>query len=95
MKIIKSILVLVLSISLVSSCQQDDYYNPHTQPEVEPINLEMLLTDYDLWYVDYNKTTGEGDVPFVSIAFTMSFINGRVYANNNIGGGHSHAAMGV
>lgn len=50
------------------------------------INLEDVVTTYDLWYVDYNSTTGIGDVPFLSKAFTISFINGKLYANNNIVG---------
>ncbi|MDP3313175.1 hypothetical protein [Lutibacter sp.] len=50
------------------------------------VNLEDVVTGYDLWYIDYNKTVGNGDVPFLSKAFTISFINGRVYANNNLVG---------
>ena len=48
------------------------------------ISLSQLLSGYDLWYVDYNRTTGNGDIPFVSRAFTLSFFNGTMYANNNI-----------
>ena len=48
------------------------------------ITLEETVSDYDLWYVDYNRTIGTGDIPFISRAFTMSFLNGRLYANNNI-----------
>ena len=50
------------------------------------VNLEDVVTDYDLWYVDYNMTIGNGDVPFLSKAFTISFINGKLYANNNLVG---------
>ena len=46
--------------------------------------MEELISGYDLWYVDIHRTTGNGDVPFVSIAFTLSFHNGVMYANNNI-----------
>ena len=42
------------------------------------------MSSYDLWYVDIHRTSGNGDVPFVSIAFTLSFANGNMYANNNI-----------
>ena len=48
--------------------------------------LEDVVTNYDLWYIDYNKTTGNGDVPFLSKAFTLSFINGKLFANNNLVG---------
>ena len=42
------------------------------------------MSSYDLWYVDIHQTMGDGDVPFVSKAFTLSFVNGNMYANNNI-----------
>jgi hypothetical protein len=48
--------------------------------------LEEVVTNFDLWYIDYNRTEGYGDVPFLSKAFTISFLNGRVFANNNIVG---------
>lgn len=48
--------------------------------------LEEVVTANDLWYIDYNVTTGTGDVPFLSKAFTISFINGKVFANNNLVG---------
>lgn len=64
------------SCSVVIDDINDPYY----------LNLEDLVTAYDLWYVDYNSTTGTGDVPFLSKAFTVSFINGKMYANNNLVG---------
>ena len=48
------------------------------------ISLEELISGYDLWYVDIHRTTGTGEVPFLSRAFTISFINNTLYANNNI-----------
>jgi hypothetical protein len=39
-----------------------------------------------LWYVDINQTLGYGETPFLQKAFTVSFLNGNVYANNNIVG---------
>lgn len=47
-------------------------------------SLESIVSGYDLWYVDIHRTAGSGDIPFVSRAFTLSFINGILYANNNI-----------
>jgi hypothetical protein len=52
----------------------------------ETVSLEQLVTSHDLWYVDYNKTTGNSDVPFLSKAFTISFLDGHLYANNNLVG---------
>lgn len=82
MKTIK-LLFATLVVGLVfTSCSVvvediDDPYYP---------NLEDVVVAYDLWYIDYNKTTGNGDVPFLSNAFTISFLNGELYANNNLVG---------
>ena len=78
---------LVFGIAIVSlfftSCFVDvDNYNDHE----ETVSLEEIMTNYDIWYVDFNRTSGHGDVPFVSKAFTLTFQNGRLYANNNIVG---------
>ena len=48
------------------------------------IPLESVVSNYDLWYVDIHRTTGSGDVSFLNNAFTVSFLNGKMYANNNI-----------
>jgi hypothetical protein len=82
MKTIQLFLAVVISSLLFTSCilTNDNYDEP------DPILLEEVLNHYDLWYVDFNKTTGYGDVAFVSKAFTFSFQNGRLYANNNIVG---------
>lgn len=47
---------------------------------------DQVLQSYDLWYVDINATTGNGEVPFLQRAFTLSFVGGTIYANNNIVG---------
>ena len=70
---------LIISVSFAScSVVVDDYNDPYY------VNLEDVVTAYDLWYIDYNRTTGNGDVPFISKAFTISFINGKLFANNNL-----------
>jgi len=80
MKTLKLLLTtLIVGISF-SSCSviidDNDYYE----------TLEEVITDYDLWYIDYNITAGTGDVAFLSKAFTISFRNGRLFANNNLVG---------
>ena len=79
MKAIKLLLVMFISGTLFSSCTVivDDTFN-------DTISLDELMSSYDLWYVDIHRTSGNGDVPFVSRAFTLSFFNGNIYANNNI-----------
>lgn len=79
MKSIKLLFAILISGVLFSSCNvflEDDYQHQ--------ISLEEIVSEYDLWYIDYNRTTGIGDIPFISRAFTLSFINGTLFANNNI-----------
>ncbi len=68
--------IAVTSCSVVIDDINDPYY----------VNLEEVVIAYDLWYVDYNSTTGTGDVPFLSKAFTVSFLNGKLWVNNNLVG---------
>lgn len=79
MKTLKHISALILII-LFSSCTQ--YVGDTTI--VEDVSLEQLVSSNDLWYVDYNRTTGNGEIPYMSKAFTLSFKSGILYANNNI-----------
>ncbi len=79
MKSLKLLFAIIITGVLFSSCRvvfEDSFENE--------ISLEELVSRYDLWYVDYHKTSGNGDVPFVSKAFTLSFLQGNLYANNNI-----------
>jgi hypothetical protein len=80
MKTLKLLFAIIITGTLLSSCSTV-YYD--TYEEYQP-TLEEVVSGYDLWYVDYHRTTGSGDVPYVSRAFTLSFINGILYANNNI-----------
>ena len=78
MKFLK-LLFIIIGV-LLSSCStvfEDDFRE-------QEISLEQVVSKYDLWYVDYHKTIGNGDIPFLSRAFTLSFLNGILYANNNI-----------
>jgi len=60
---------------------EDPYIDP-----VQSITLNELLHSYELWYVDVDRTQGNGYIPFMQKAFTMSFRNGTVFANNNLVG---------
>ena len=82
MKTLKLLFFTLVATALFSSCNvvfedsfEDDFYE---------VSLEEVISEYDLWYVDYHRTTGNGDIPYVSKAFTLSFLNGILYANNNI-----------
>lgn len=81
MKTIKLLLgTLIIGMSF-TSCIVDN-----TIDEPYYASLEEVITANDLWYIDYNSTSGTGDIPFLSKAFTISFINGKVFANNNLVG---------
>ena len=80
---------------LASSCYtevilDDDYI------EESPVNTALVLESYDLWYVDINAVQGNGEVPFLQRAFTISFDRGVVYANNNLAGiGKTGNGLGI
>ena len=76
---------MLLTAVFFSSCviSDDDYTNNYDN---NAISLDELLQSTDLWYIDYNNTTGYGDTRFMSLAFTISFENGKIYANNNLVG---------
>ncbi|AWX44301.1 hypothetical protein HME9304_01301 [Flagellimonas maritima] len=85
MKNVKLLFGILLIGLLASSCYtevivEDDFI------EASPLNTALVLESYDLWYVDINATRGNGEVPFLQRAFTVSFNSGILYANNNIAG---------
>ncbi|WP_178986618.1 nicotinic acid mononucleotide adenyltransferase [Winogradskyella helgolandensis] len=82
MKNLKLLLGFAFMATVFTSCYVEDAYYID-EPE---ISLHQLLKSYDLWYVDINSTQGYGETPFLQIAFTVSFNNGRLYANNNLVG---------
>lgn len=75
MKTIKLLFAIVFSISLTSCVVVNDD---------NLVSLEEVVSGYDLWYVDFHRTTGTAEIPYLSKAFTISFRNGILYANNNI-----------
>ncbi|MEQ6124493.1 hypothetical protein AAON49_09850 [Pseudotenacibaculum sp. MALMAid0570] len=91
MRAIKLLLVTIFTGALFSSCSVifEDVVD-------DSITLNELMSSYDLWYVDIHRTTGTGEVPFVTRAFTLSFFNGNMYANNNIAGiGFTGNGLGI
>jgi len=84
MKTLKLLFGFVLTATLFTSCNTEvvvDNFNG-----TPSITLNQLLNSYELWYVDINQTLGTGETPFLQIAFTVSFRNGTLYANNNLVG---------
>ncbi|WP_179375320.1 nicotinic acid mononucleotide adenyltransferase [Winogradskyella wichelsiae] len=82
MKTIKLLLGFALIATLFTSCYTEEIY----VNEEPTVSLNQLLNSYDLWYIDINETQGYGETPFLQMAFTISFNNGRLYANNNLVG---------
>ncbi|WP_339917827.1 nicotinic acid mononucleotide adenyltransferase [Yeosuana marina] len=84
MKTLKLLLGFALTATLFTSCYTDVVVDNYVD---EPtISVNQLLNSYELWYVDINKTVGYGTTPFLQKAFTLSFRNGTLYANNNLVG---------
>ena len=82
MKTLKLLLGFALTVTLFTSC----YVEQQSINDGPSISLNQLLNSYDLWYVDINATQGYGETQFLQIAFTLTFNNGRMYANNNLVG---------
>ncbi len=88
MKTLKLLSVILFGSMLLTSCVaevviEEDVFIDEPAPG---ISLNVLLSDYEIWYVDIERTTGNGEVPFLQKAFTVSFRNGTFYANNNLVG---------
>jgi len=83
MKTMRFFLGLMLSATLLTSCFRGEVIITDVNPTQ---SLNQLLSSYELWYIDINQTQGFGEVPFLQIAFTVSFNNGRMFANNNLVG---------
>jgi len=86
MKTIKLLLGFALTATLFTSCYTDEIFVDDFNNNNPGITVNQLLNSYELWYVDINQTLGNGETPFLDIAFTVSFRNGVVYANNNLVG---------
>lgn len=86
MKTIKLLLVFAISATLFTSCYREEVIITDVNNNQPGITLNQLLSSYELWYVDINQTLGPGETPFLQIAFTLSFRNGVLFANNNLVG---------
>jgi len=76
-----AIMALMLTSCYTEVVVQDDYVD-----DVPYVNLSTVLNSHELWYVDIDRSYGNGDIPFLQKAFTVSFRNGNLFANNNLVG---------
>lgn len=90
MKTLKSLSVLAFLALIFSACSTQVIYEDDVvvvnDPIPDPVPLSAVLNSHELWYVDINRTTGNGEIPFLQKAFTVSFLNGTLWANNNLVG---------
>ena len=84
MKTVKLLLIFTVLVQVYTSCESGIYVENEELPAA--VSLDEVLNDYELWYVDIERTSGNGGIPFMEKAFTLSFDNGDVYANNNLVG---------
>lgn len=98
MKVLKITLPLFIISFLFSSCVIEEYREVYVEDSYEEPFVEQadFVEAYDLWYVDYHETIGANEIPFMQLAFTISFVEGAMYANNNIAGiGNSGNGLGT
>lgn len=97
MKTIKHFIAVALVAILFTSCYTEAIVE--VDPYVEVNNgptLNQVLTDYEIWYVDIDASSGNIVVPFLQKAFTVSFRGGNIFANNNLSGlGYNGAGFGI
>lgn len=89
MKTLKIFFGMSLLALLMSACYVEEKVVVVEDPYLDPvptISLNQLLNTYELWYVDINQSNATGEIPFMQMAFTLSFRNGDVFANNNLVG---------
>ncbi|NND62330.1 MAG: nicotinic acid mononucleotide adenyltransferase [Flavobacteriaceae bacterium] len=87
MKTLKQLFGFALVATLFTSCYTEVIVEEEVIVDPVPtLTLNQLLNSYELWYVDVNRSNASGQIPFMQIAFTLSFRNGDVLANNNLVG---------
>lgn len=85
MKALKLFFGFALVSTLFTSCYTEVIVEDNIDP-VPTITLGELLASHELWYVDINRSNASGQIPFMQLAFTLSFRSGTLYANNNLVG---------
>ncbi|WGD35958.1 nicotinic acid mononucleotide adenyltransferase [Olleya sp. YS] len=85
MKTIKLLSTFALIATLFTSCYTEVVVD-NNGFDSTPVSINQLLNSHELWYVAVEETIGFGESPFLQIAFTVSFRNGTLYANNNLVG---------
>ncbi len=85
MKKWKLLLGLMFVTTMFTSCYTEVIVEDPIDP-VPTVTLADIMEGYELWYVDIHRSNAHGEIPFMQMAFTLSFRNGTLYANNNLVG---------
>ncbi|WP_373073001.1 nicotinic acid mononucleotide adenyltransferase [Zeaxanthinibacter enoshimensis] len=89
------LLAVILLVGFTTSCTREVLVQD-TYIEASALNTRQVLESYDLWYVDITATQGNGSVPFLDRAFTVTFDRGVLMANNNLVGiGKTGGGLGI
>ncbi|MCB0456979.1 MAG: nicotinic acid mononucleotide adenyltransferase [Flavobacteriaceae bacterium] len=95
MKALRLYFRIALLATLFTSCYTEVIVEDTIDP-VPTVTLSELLGSHELWYVDINRSQANGQTPFMQLAFTLSFRNGTLFANNNLVGiGNQGYGFGV
>ncbi len=86
MKTLKLFTALAFTAALFTSCYTEVVVDDPYVEVVPVVTLNQVLNDYEIWYVDIDRSSGELVVPFLQKAFTVSFRSGTLFANNNLSG---------
>ncbi|MEL6810506.1 MAG: nicotinic acid mononucleotide adenyltransferase [Bacteroidota bacterium] len=88
MKTLKLFFGFALLATLFTSCYSEVVIveDPIIVDPVPVVTLGEVLNSYELWYVDIHRSNASGQIPFMQMAFTLSFRNGTLFANNNLVG---------
>lgn len=95
MKALKLLFGLIIIGTFTTACYtevvvEDEFIDEPT------ISLGEMLSSYDLWYINIHETEGNGEVPFLQKAFTVTFDQGVFNANNNLTGfGSTGNGLGI
>ncbi|AWH73684.1 nicotinic acid mononucleotide adenyltransferase [Dokdonia sp. Dokd-P16] len=97
MKTIKKLFAVALIAALFTSCYTEEIVvvDPYVEVDNGP-SLNQVLSQYEIFYVDIDASSGNLTVPFLQKAFTVSFRNGTIFANNNLSGlGQNGGGFGI
>jgi len=95
MKTIKHLFTFIMIAVVCTSCYTEVIVDDAVEITTGP-SLNQVLNRYEIWYVDIDRSSGNTVIPFLQKAFTVSFRNGTLSANNNLSGlGQNGGGFGI